>query len=219
MTGSGYQAKSAAYFGNVRHDIEALLPAHAAHVLDVGCGSGATLAWLKAAGRAGTTVGIELAPAAAAQAQGRVDRLHVGDAELLVDHELPAASFDLVLCLDVLEHLVDPWRLVAALPRVMKPGALLVASVPNVRHLQVVLPLLLRGRWAYADDGLLDRTHLRFFTRESALQLLSPPGLKVQRWQRRVHPWPSRTGWLNLLTLGLLRDLLAMNYLIAARRV
>lgn len=220
MNGSGYDGKPALYFGNVRREIEPLLPAFAARVLEVGCGSGATLAWLKASGRVGTTVGIELAAEAAAQARGNVDELHVGDAQvLLAGRAFEPASLDLVLCLDVLEHLVDPWAFVARLPALMKPGALLIASLPNVRHLQVVLPLLLQGRWRYANDGLLDRTHLRFFTRESALALLSQEGLQVQRWLRRQHRWPSLTGWLDLLSLGMMKDLLAINYLIAARRV
>jgi SAM-dependent methyltransferase len=214
---TSYASKGAAYFGNVRREIEPLLPTYAARVLDVGCGGGCTLGWLKASGRAGTTVGIELAEAAAAQARSRVDELHVGDATVLID-VLPQASFDLVLCLDVLEHLVDPWEFAARLPWMMKPGALLVASVPNVRHLEVVLPLLLRGQWRYARDGLLDRTHLRFFTREGVLALLSPPGLHVERWCHRIHPWPSKTGWVNVLTLGLMKDFLAINFLVAARR-
>jgi 2-polyprenyl-3-methyl-5-hydroxy-6-metoxy-1,4-benzoquinol methylase len=213
-----YRDKPAAYFGNVRREIEPLLPARAERVLEIGCGAGATLAWLRASGRAGHVTGVELSPEAAALARGQVDVLHEGDADRLIDHGLPAEGYDLVLCLDVLEHLVDPWATVRRLQRVIRPGGRLIASLPNVRHASVVLPLLLRGEFRYAESGLLDRTHLRFFTRDSALALIGQPGLRVERWQRRLHPWPSRSGWLNLLTAGLLRDLLALNYLIAAVR-
>jgi len=101
----------------------------------------------------------------------------------------------------------------------MAPGALLVASIPNVRHLRVVLPLLLAGRWRYEASGLLDRTHLRFFTRESALALVSPPGLQLQDWRRRMPPLASKAGLLNAATLGLARDLVTMGFYTASRRV
>ena len=219
MTSAAYSAKPAVYFDHARREIEPLLPPHAAQVLEVGCGSGATLQWLKQSGRCGHTTGIEVQPQAAALAQGRVDSLHVGDAEQLVRQTFAPVSFDLVLCLDVLEHLVDPWGLVLQAQRLLKPGGLLVASIPNVRHARVVLPLLLHGRWQYEDAGQLDRTHLRFFTRETALQLMQVPGLQLHQWQRRMPPAASRSGVLNALTLGVFKDFLAMSYLIASKRV
>ena len=213
-----YGHKDGAYFDNVRRDIAPLLPAHAAQVLEVGCGAGATLQWLRAEGRAGRTVGVELVPEVAERARGRVDELLVGNAETLLPAHLAPASFDLVLCLDVLEHMIDPWAFVARVQALMRPGAVLIASIPNVRHLRVVLPLLLAGRWRYEPSGILDRTHLRFFTHGSACELVAPPGLTVARCLRRLPPVASRSGVLNLLTLGLARDLFTMGFLIAARK-
>jgi 2-polyprenyl-3-methyl-5-hydroxy-6-metoxy-1,4-benzoquinol methylase len=210
--------RPAAYFGHARREIEPLLPAHAAQVLEVGCGSGATLQWLQQAGRCTRTVGIEAFEDAAQRARTCVDTVLLGNAEELVSAAFAPASFDLVLCLDVLEHLVDPWSFMVRLPGLLKPGGCVLASIPNVRHARVVLPLLLKGRWRYESSGQLDSTHLRFFTRESALQLMAPPGLRVQQWQRRMPPAHSRSGLFNAVTLGLFRDFLAMNYLIAARR-
>jgi hypothetical protein len=65
------------------------------------------------------------------------------------------------------------------LAALLKPGGVLIASIPNVRHFRVVLPLLFRGSWKYADFGLMDRTHLRFFTKASAIELLESAGLTV----------------------------------------
>jgi len=211
-----YAAKPAFYFDNVRSEIAPLLPLHAARVLDVGCGAGATLQWLKQGGRCGVGVGIEMMESAAAIARGRIDEVHVGDATLLVDTAFAPQSFDLVLCLDVLEHLVDPWAFVAKLCPLLRPGGRVIASLPNVRHLRVVLPLLLAGRWRYEASGILDRTHLRFFTRESALELMSTGGLRVQQWQRRLPPLNSKAGLLNAATFGLASDLVTMSYLVAA---
>ena len=218
MTTPDYDTKADAYFGNVRRDIEPLLPPHAAQVLEVGCGAGATLHWLKQTGRAGNTVGVELFESAAAVARGRVDELLVGNAETLLPGRFEAGRFDLVLCLDVLEHMIDPWAFMTQVQALLRPGGLVIASIPNVRHLRVVLDLLLRGRWAYADDGILDRTHLRFFTRESALALMAPPGLQVSACLRRDPPRGSPSGLVNLLSFGGTRDLFTRGYLIAARK-
>ena len=211
-----YAAKPALYFDNVRTEIAPLLPPKAARVLDVGCGAGATLHWLKTSGRCEVAVGIEMMEDAAAIARGRIDALHVGDATQLIDTAFAPHTFDLVLCLDVLEHLVDPWAFVAKLRPLLAPGGRVIASLPNVRHLRVVLPLLLAGRWRYEESGILDRTHLRFFTRESALELMNGGGLRVQRWQRRLPPWNSKAGLLNAATFGLASDLVTMSYLVAA---
>jgi len=211
-----YAAKPALYFDNVRTEIAPLLPPRAARVLDVGCGAGATLAWLKQTGRCEFAVGIEMMESAADIARARIDELHVGDATQLVGTTFAPHSFDLVLCLDVLEHLVDPWAFVATLRRLLAPGGRVIASLPNVRHLRVVLPLLLAGRWRYEASGILDRTHLRFFTRESALELMSGGGLRVTQWRRRLPPWHSKAGLLNAATLGIAGDLVTMSYLIAA---
>ena len=218
MSTPDYDTKTGAYFANVRRDIEPLLPPHAERVLEVGCGAGATLHWLKHSGRCDHTVGVELFESAAAVARDRVDELLVGNAETLLRGPFAPASFDLVLCLDVLEHMIDPWAFMQQVQALLKPGGVVIASIPNVRHLRVVLGLLLAGRWQYADDGILDRTHLRFFTRDSALALMSPPGLTVSGLLRREPPPWTRGALINAITLGATRELFTMGYLIAARK-
>jgi SAM-dependent methyltransferase len=203
------------YYSNVRSDIGPLLPAHAARVLEIGCGTGATLAWLKAAGRCDATTGFELSEEAATSARRAADRVLVGDAERLVDSELGAGSFDLILCLDVLEHLVDPWRFVEKLERLLSAGGTLIASVPNVRHVRAWAPLVLRGRWNYKPSGILDRGHLRFFTRAGALALMSSGSLRVCADRSNL---AARGRWIDFATLGLLREFLAIQYVIASRK-
>src|SRR5437016_12769572 len=98
------------------------------------------------------------------------------------DGEIPAldGAFDAIVYGDVLEHLHDPARVLAALNRGLAPGGQAVISVPNVAHLWVRLSLA-AGRFEYADRGILDRTHLRFFTRRSLGALLTGAGLRVER--------------------------------------
>jgi len=174
-----YADKTDDYFGHARTEVLPLLPAgRVDRILDVGCGRGDTLAFLRGEGRCTWTCGVELFSEAGNVAKGRLDEVHVGNIEQL-DLPIEPASLDVVLCLDVLEHLIDPWSTVTRLASLLKPGGVLIASVPNVRHFRVVLPLLFRGQWKYADFGLMDRTHLRFFTKDSAIELLESAGLRV----------------------------------------
>lgn len=207
-----YIDKSDNYFSHARREIAPLLPAQCGRVLEIGCGSGATLGWLRQGQRASHTVGVEIAEAAAQDARAHVDEVYCLDFER-VEVPLEDKKFDVVLCLDVLEHMVDPWRVIDRLvSRYLVAGGILVASLPNVRHYSVVLPLLFAGRWDYQDAGLLDRTHLRFFTRDTAMHLLSRPGLGPVRCIRTGFEWPSRKGIFNTLTLGVFQDLLTYQY-------
>jgi SAM-dependent methyltransferase len=175
------------------------------------------LAWIRQRQACDYIGALEVSEAHAGEARKFADRVIVGDAERSIDNAFDAESFDLVLCLDVLEHMVDPWRFVSKLFRLMSPGATIVFSIPNVRNLRVVLPLLFLGQWTYEDEGILDRTHLRFFTRRTALEIASTPPLVVDRIVGNVPPPPSRLGLMNLLSCGLMKDFLAVQFLVASR--
>jgi len=212
-----YSEKATTYFDRVRTEILPLLPAgRVDRVLEIGCGSGDTLAYLQANERCRWTCGVELFPDAAEIARGRLDAVYEGNIEQM---ELPIgpASLDVVLCLDVLEHLIDPWTTTSRLARLLKPGGVLIASIPNVRHFRVVLPLLFRGRWDYAQFGLMDRTHLRFFTEGSARQLVRQAGLRVDAVQKSGLDSPQKRAAV-ALSAGLLEPLLVFQYLIRGVR-
>ena len=95
--------------------------------------------------------------------------------------DLPAGgTYDCIVFNDVLEHVVDPWSMLDRAKERLAPGGRIVASIPNVRHYIVVRNLALRGRWDYADWGVLDRTHLRFFTRASIEELFESADMAIE---------------------------------------
>lgn len=191
------------YYTWIRDDLLSLLPddINIDKSLDVGCGAGNTSEYLKRKFDVRETVGIEVVPAVAAQAAARLDRVHNISVE---DERLPFQEneFDLVLFADVLEHLVDPWSVLQRFVRFVKPGGYILTSLPNIQNWKILLQLFF-GRWEYQDGGIMDRTHLRFFTVKSALQLVHIPGLRVVRLERTM----GRTlKALNVLTFGLFRN-------------
>jgi SAM-dependent methyltransferase len=215
-----YSSKAREYFGAVRTDILPLLPPSMDRVVEIGCGSGDTLAYLKASGRTRWAAGVELFPEAAALARERVDRLYEGNIETLPLDDIEPGSVDAILCLDVLEHLFDPWAVVRKLDPLLKPGGVLVASIPNVRHVKVLGPLIFRGRWDYADSGLLDRTHVRFFVRDTAKALLESSGLHVDAVAALGPLVPgSLLSFLNQATFRVFQGFLDFQYLMRARKV
>lgn len=144
-------------------------------VLDVGCGSGALLARLD--GRAGHRAGVELSATAAAAAAEVADEV----VNLPVTEPLPflPASFDVVVCADILEHLPEPAAVLSAVAGLCRPGGAVVISVPNIAYWQARLRLL-RGVWRYEPTGLFDSGHLRFLTRDTLAELVSGCGLAVE---------------------------------------
>jgi 2-polyprenyl-3-methyl-5-hydroxy-6-metoxy-1,4-benzoquinol methylase len=149
-----------------------------ARVLDVGCATGYVAERLTA--RACAVTGLERDPVAAAAAERHCEAVLVGDLESRVDREAVPRGFEVVLLGDVLEHLVDPWETLRFVRDLLAPSGFAVASIPNAAAWTVRLALM-RGRFEYADQGLLDRTHLRFFTRATAHELVRGAGFAIER--------------------------------------
>ena len=167
------------YYRNCRWDVLELLGDDVGRVLDVGCGEGATGAELLRTGRAARVDGIELVPAAAEEARHQYRTVAVGDLDR-VDRSALDGDYDTMMCNDVLEHVADPWSVLRTLTEEhVRPGGTVIVSIPNVQCIEVVAPLL-GGRFEYCEDGVLDRTHLRFFTRSSGRKLVRAAGLMIE---------------------------------------
>ena len=161
-----------------------------ARVLDVGCANGALGEILVQKGC--EVEGVELSEAAAEIARSRLGAVFCGSLDDYLDRQKPSKPFDYIVFGDVLEHLVDPAGTLRRLTAILAPGGAVVASLPNVAHL-AVRAMLAEGRWDYDDEGLLDRTHLRFFTRQSLLALFAEAGYAVARIEPVTLP-PEQAG-------------------------
>jgi SAM-dependent methyltransferase len=150
-------------------------------VLEVGCSVGHVTEHLIAAGN--TVVGVEIDPDAAAQASEWAETVHVLDLDTERVSSVEAGPFDVILLGDVIEHLRDPIAAMRDLLSLLADDGRIIVSVPNVSHIDIRL-MLLEGTWAYQHNGLLDRTHLRWFTRESLRSLLGELGLTARRVER-----------------------------------
>lgn len=207
--------KQKTYYSHERSDLLRLLPARVKleKVLDVGCGCGATGQYLKNLMQVREVVGIEMNPEMAQQAQPILDQVIIGDVQQI---ELPFDKqyFDCIICADVLEHLYDPWSVLIKLKNHLSDAGYLLLSVPNVQHWMMIARLL-SGRWDYRDEGILDCTHIRFFTQKSLRGLLQRAGFQIEKLNgtmgKEVH-------FINFITLGLLSNFLSFRYFVLARK-
>jgi SAM-dependent methyltransferase len=198
------------YFSELRMPLISLAQGTPKRVLEIGCASGQTLAYFKEHG-AEWVVGVELSDEVAetARARSEVDQVLTGNVETMT---LPfeEASFDLIITGHVLEHLTDPWAVLRELRTLLKPGGQLIGALPNIRNVRVVLPLLLVGRWRYEKSGLMDWTHLRFFTASTIVELLKSCEFEIAKIVPEFSS--TRAGFFNRLTLGLMKNLFCYAY-------
>ena len=173
-----------------------LAPSHAllaaavpdgARVLDVGCAEGYLARTLAARGC--TVVGVEADPRAARLARAECDAVVAGDVEDPAVRAQVEGPFDRVLCGDVLEHLREPEAVLRWARGLLSGGGRVVVSLPNIAHWTARRELL-RGRFPQADHGLFDRTHLRFYTADTARALMSRSGLAVEHAAYAPAPLP-----------------------------
>jgi 2-polyprenyl-3-methyl-5-hydroxy-6-metoxy-1,4-benzoquinol methylase len=204
------------YYRQVRKDILALLPPSFSpqNILDVGCGAGNTSAYLKEKFPAAHATGIEVHAPAALLAKTRLDRVIEASVEA-ADLPLPESPFDLILCLDVLEHLNDPWAALAKFAEQLAEGGFVLISLPNIQNLKVLINLV-KGKWVYKDSGIMDRTHLRFFTYASVMELVHGAGLQPVIVK---HSMGQKMKVMNALTLGIFKNFLAFQIHVLAEKL
>jgi 2-polyprenyl-3-methyl-5-hydroxy-6-metoxy-1,4-benzoquinol methylase len=202
----------------------AVIPEKVSRVLDVGCGAGRFGHLIKEQ-RGAEVWGVEPMSAAATEATKYLDRVICGQfGESL---RLPTKAFDAVVFNDVLEHMADPWAALAFTKQLLTDRGVVVASIPSIRHFPTVWRLVVRRDWSYENAGTLDRTHLRFFTRQTIEKLFVDTGYRITLING-IRPFHSTDEdndtdklWryfkvLNLLTLGQVSDMKFLQYAVRA---
>ena len=205
----------ATYYQGNRPEMVALIDKPPGKVLELGCGDGSFRNLLTDVAADFEYWGVEPFLEAAALAEKQLDRVFACTYEEALA-ELPDGYFDLVVCNDVIEHLVSHDYFFETIRGKMTADACIVGSVPNVRHLSNIINMIGRKDWRYEDDGILDSTHLRFFTEKSLRRTFEQHGYRLEALEYlkiikpRIHP-PSRL-FYNLLILFLGQDARALQF-------
>jgi SAM-dependent methyltransferase len=209
--------KDESYYDYLRWELLEFIHDGNNRILDIGCGEGFTGRAIKDVGKAEEVIGIEIVPEVAEKARDKLDEVICGNIETL---DLPYNKyFDYVIAGDVLEHLHDPWNVVKKIKHYIKAGGYIISSVPNVRYLQVLKTLVLKGTWKYEKAGILDFTHLRFFAKKDIIELFEKnrfavieiiPSFKIKARRGKYNI-------INNLTFGFFEEFLAYQYIIKAR--
>jgi len=157
------------YYGHTRSEMRVVVPGNYSSVLEIGCGQGEFKQSLKP----GVEYwGIEPNKQSAKKASQALSNVLVGDFNSC-EKGIHGKQFDLIICNDVIEHMDDYERFLVDIKKYLSPNGYLVASIPNVRYLDNLLHLLFQKDWHYREAGILDKTHLRFFTKKSLLRTLN----------------------------------------------
>ena len=202
------------YYAATRVEMCDFLPTTYSRVLEVGCGRGGFRSNLNDAAE---VWGVEPFGKAAECAKARMDHVLVGKFEDVRDH-LPNAAFDLVICNDVIEHMEDDIAFLKSVRQKMQTGGYIMGSVPNMRYLPVLKALVFNKEWEYQDEGVLDRTHLRFYTVKSFPPLLARAGFEIVRFAG-INKQFYRANWLmsQVLKTPWMDDVLWLQFAFLAR--
>jgi len=173
-----YRDKGYSYYSGVRWDIIDLIPEGPNRVLEVGCGTGNTLIKLKEIHKAQEIYGLEMNREVLQEHIKDIDKVIIGDVER-IEPPFPEGFFDYIVFADVLEHLIEPEEVLNKYMKYLKTDGGIIASIPNIRHNAVLFDLVVRGRFEYRDAGILDRSHLRFFTKKEIIHMFERTGMHI----------------------------------------
>jgi 2-polyprenyl-3-methyl-5-hydroxy-6-metoxy-1,4-benzoquinol methylase len=204
------------YFKETRVEMLPFVPLGAKRVLEVGCGEGTFGHAVKVRNDA-QVWGIELNPKAAQKSRMCLDKVLVGDINVVLK-SLPKRYFDCVVFNDVLEHLPNPEEILNRVKSNLSSDGKVVCSIPNVLHIKLLIGLLIKRDWEYTNAGTLDRTHLRFFTKKSILRMMTNCGYETIRIKgiNEIRSYTFKA--LKLLTLGILNETSYLQYACVARK-
>jgi 2-polyprenyl-3-methyl-5-hydroxy-6-metoxy-1,4-benzoquinol methylase len=206
------------YFGNQRSEIFEFLPEKIDTILDVGCGYGGFLQYVKSKKVNIETWGLEIVESIGNTLPGKIDKVLIGPIEI-ISIELPITYFDAITFNDVLEHLLEPEIVLKSIASKLTLNGCIVASLPNVRYIRNLYNLIIRKDWKYEDSGILDKTHLRFFTKKSMERLFEESGYQVITIKGIFRLRGFKFWIFNLITFGFFDDCLFERFVIVAKPI
>lgn len=180
-------------------DLIDVLPLSAKRVIDIGCGTGEIAKEFHLRGAPELYLGVEIVPEDAEIAKQFCSQVMVGNIEEFdADTWAQLADYDLWIFGDVLEHLYDPWKILKKVRSILPHDGQIACCIPNVQHWSIQARLSI-GDWRYADKGLLDRTHIRFFTRQTIIEMIQDAGFKITELIPRHIHHPFADNFLNVI--------------------
>lgn len=210
-----YDLKESDYFEGVRSEMFEFIPADARKILDIGCSGGGFGELLKQRRGDIEVWGVEIYPPAAAKAAGRLDHV-INDSFRLGLPGLEGEEFDCITFLDVLEHMVNPEEALVAAKEYLAPGGTVVASIPNVLHFYNIRDILVNQDWKYTDAGIMDRTHLRFYTKKSIKRMFIECGFNTIEIFGINPSYGLKFTFFNILTAGAIEDFRYIQFAVRA---
>lgn len=215
-----YVNKEAAYFDHIRIELLDLIPKknRNGEMLEIGAAGGSTLLFAKQHGYARKIYGIELVELqSSSQKSKEFENFIIGDIQSM-ELDFEENKFDVILCADVLEHLVDPYSVVKKLSKYLKEDGIFISAIPNIRHWRVLYDIVFNGDFRYVKEGILDKTHLRFFGRKNIIELFEENNFTVLQTIGNIEIVKSKSKILNLLTIGLFVNFLSIQYFVIAKK-
>jgi 2-polyprenyl-3-methyl-5-hydroxy-6-metoxy-1,4-benzoquinol methylase len=211
-----YNEKDPNYFSNIRKDLVNLIAPNAKNlkVLEVGAAYGETLFYLKQIGIAIEAIAVDLfEDQKNKQNYKQLDNFIFGNIE---EVELNQYNnyFDLILLPDVLEHLIEPGKVLNKLKNYLKQDGQILVSMPNIRHYSALKKIFIEGDFKYEESGIFDYTHMRFYCRKNIKDLIENSGFRVVKQQSSIKSYQGKSfsKIFNLLTLGWFEEFLSYQY-------
>lgn len=211
-----YNNKPDSYYSKMRLEMLKYLPKDSLKILEIGCGNGCFGEYLKKENNR-EVWGIELMPDEGKEAEKILDRVFIGKCEDFIN-ELPDNYFDAIYCNDVLEHLFDPYSLLKDLKSKLSNKGVVISSIPNIRYHNQFKMFLFNKDWKYQDHGIMDFTHMRFFTGKSIRRMYEEAGYIVKAHEGINKTKSLKPYLLNILFLFTQWDIFYLQYATVASK-
>lgn len=215
---------NSSYIG-LRKDLIKYIPKGDHCVLDVGCALGINGKYLLENKYANKVIGVEYDNHMAEEASEFNSKVYCGDLNdsnfrtSVINQNL---TFDYILFGDILEHLVDPWKVLAELKSTLKPDGRIIVSLPNIAHIELFVQVFIKGTWPRNDRGIFDKTHIRWFTRKDAFNLATSAQLEVIQYERKLRARDakgSKFTWKTNLLKRIHKDLVTFQHIMVCKHV